>query len=183
MALGHRLVDPRLAAERRLVDRLRRVGVAVVVLGAGADVRRKRFAVHPDLLVALAVPGGDGIEEREGVAHIDAAARELDEIPVAVGRGLQAGLVVPGRVEVHGAVIPRPRADGGAKGDLDRLLGEIGQRDPRVLLIRHRPAAHHRAVGEHRAIPALQRGSARRRCRRNRSPDTRRWFRRRSPSA
>jgi hypothetical protein len=71
VAQRHRLVDAGLAAERRVVNRLGRGGIAVVVLGPGADVRGERFAVHPSLLIALAMPCGDGVEERERIAGVE----------------------------------------------------------------------------------------------------------------
>src|SRR5262245_54013867 len=97
-------VGPRLAMERMLERHRAAPGVAVVVLGAGAKMRRERLAVNVDLLVALAPPGGNGVHHREGVADVNALALGLEVVPVpgaATAVGVEGVFVPPGRVEVH----------------------------------------------------------------------------------
>ena len=50
------------------------IAATEIVLGAGADVRRERLAVHVDLLVPLAPPIPHGIGDHQRIAHVDALA-------------------------------------------------------------------------------------------------------------
>ena len=63
VALGARPVAPGLGMERIGVGVSVAPGIAEVVLGPGADRAGEQFAINVDLLVALAPPGGRGIED------------------------------------------------------------------------------------------------------------------------
>ena len=138
-ALRHRLVDSHLPAERGLDDSLRGIGVAVVILRTGPQMRREVLAIDEDFFIPLPVPGGDRIEQRQRIADIDTAAVEAKKVPVARWRRRQPRLLVPCGVKVHRAVVPSPWGDGGVERDADGLVAQVLEGDAGGLLVRHRP--------------------------------------------
>ena len=76
---GSKLPEPRGWAWNGAFERLGPApGVAVVVLGARAEVGGEGLTVDRDLLVALAPPGRGAVEDLERVADVDARALHVD---------------------------------------------------------------------------------------------------------
>ncbi len=141
-------------------------GVAVVVFGPGADVGGEGFAVDVDFFVAFAPPCVGGVEEGQDVADVDAFAFYRDPVEVEcavvggffVGLGFDVGPLLPGGVEMAGAVVPvPPGGEDGAFGDCDGLVAQVEDRDAGGFFERHCPAAGESAVFGDGVVPGAVR--------------------------
>lgn len=121
-------------------------GVTVVILGAGAEMARKRFAVDVDFLVALAPPVFDGIGDMEHVAHETALAIDGEVGPILAGLGRDVELGTPFRVEIEASGCPF--AGSGDHGAFDGHRGGsvVGDAQGGGLSVGHYPLAVHGSV-------------------------------------
>src|SRR5262249_34530147 len=120
--------------------------VAVIVFGSRAEGAGELLAIDVNLFVTLAPPGTDGIRNLKVPAHKRSFSTNVQELHISE-RSALAAIGLPLRMERVGVAIWRGRVGENFVAHRNLDGANVFDLEPNLLLVRHRQAAGHGAIG------------------------------------